>query len=528
MDEEEGFRAVLTTANFGARPRNAIIDFCCETLRELAHLPRSELNTSLANMHKAMANLPNAAHRVRLNATKITLLHAIGLHFLDRIKCNSILDLPEVSALLADDIQEMRAHYNESQLLNTPDGLSSIVVPKLKSNTWSEFKSAIIETLSRSKGRNEIPLSYVIREDDVGDFAESYDSREERLVSCITHRGPAYKSDNSDVFSILLQNTENTEGYSLIEAQGVRRNGRQAWLDILSHFEGETFKERVAQEANTILRTVMYHGPRKNFSFGDFYARHSRAHIKLLKANKPMTVQQQIDTFIAGIKCATAQAIVVNISGDSTIRTSFDTYYNAIASKLELALQLTNQISLAENRNVNKFESSKYKNKRRYDRGNDTRNSKRGKGGDPNQNFTPELKVYSPTIWKKLSKENQAKVKSLYLSQNRTNRHQGSTNNHQMNRGMVPFAPPTNRNVAQVGFYNNQMDMQTQYPYSGMHGIPRAINQVLAPPLQQARIPGPPPPPPQPPSQNQHPGNETISGNAGDMGQYFGGYSNHF
>ena len=100
-------------------------------------------------------------------------------------------------------------------------------------------------------------------------------------------------------------------------------------LSLLSHFEGAAFKERVAQEANAILRTVIYHGPCKNFSFGDYYSRQSKAHIKVLKADKPMTVQQQTDAFIAGVKCATAQIIIVTVSGDRTIRANFEIYYNA-------------------------------------------------------------------------------------------------------------------------------------------------------------------------------------------------------
>ena len=59
----------------------------------------------------------------------------------------------------------------------------------------------------------------------IGDFEDTYESREERLVFCITQRGPAYKSDNSDIFSILLQHTEGTEGYSLFETQEHRYNG---------------------------------------------------------------------------------------------------------------------------------------------------------------------------------------------------------------------------------------------------------------------------------------------------------------
>ena len=90
MDDNASFRILLTTANFGARARAAITDFCCETLTELAHLPEKELNTSISNLHKALANLSIANQRVRLNATKITLLYAISSHFLDRIRCSAL------------------------------------------------------------------------------------------------------------------------------------------------------------------------------------------------------------------------------------------------------------------------------------------------------------------------------------------------------------------------------------------------------------------------------------------------------
>ena len=74
-----------------------------------------------------------------------------------------------------------------------------------------------------------------------------------------------------------------------------------------------------------------------------------------------MTVQHQIDTFITGIKCTTAPTIIVNVSGDQTICTSFNTYYNDIASYLELALKLMNKISQTEDRNVKRLTWGKLK-----------------------------------------------------------------------------------------------------------------------------------------------------------------------
>ena len=54
-----------------------------------------------------------------------------------------------------------------------------------------------------------------------------------------------------------------------------------------------------------------------------------------------MTVEQQIDAFVQGIQCSTTQSIVVNLAGNAAVRTTFDDYYNAVVSRLELAMTLT-------------------------------------------------------------------------------------------------------------------------------------------------------------------------------------------
>ena len=87
----------------------------------------------------------------------------------------------------------------------------------------------------------------------------------------------------------------------------------------------------------TILKSASYTGPKKNFSFRDYYKLHSSTHAKLLRANKPMTIEQKIDGFVYGMGCSTVQTIVISIAGDPSIRVSFDAYYNAIASQIELA-----------------------------------------------------------------------------------------------------------------------------------------------------------------------------------------------
>ena len=112
------------------------------------------------------------------------------------------------------------------------------------------------------------------------------------------------------------------------------------------------------------------------------------AHLKLIHANKPLTYEQQIDHFIQVIQCVTSQSIVVSIIGDVTIRKSVDTYYNAFASRLKLALFLTSRPNERKTRYVNNTTNTANKRKQEY---NNPGNNMRSKA------FTPETHNEPPT-----------------------------------------------------------------------------------------------------------------------------------
>ena len=108
--------------------------------------------------------------------------------------------------------------------------------------------------MERAIGKNGIPLIYVIRDNTTNSFNGSYESRIDWLVHCVKHVGPNYKFDNSDVFSFLIQYTENTEGHSLITLYTHRRDGLAIWTAISNSFEGATFREKQSQEVMKMLK----------------------------------------------------------------------------------------------------------------------------------------------------------------------------------------------------------------------------------------------------------------------------------
>ena len=120
---------------------------------------------------------------MRLNATKCITLHAIRLHCLDCINCKAEYTADQIRALTLDNVKKMRTDFLDTTFSDKDTtGLGEISVPKVASNKWIDFKSAFIESLGRTIGKNKIPFTYLIRTNEINDFSLPYDNRVDRLM----------------------------------------------------------------------------------------------------------------------------------------------------------------------------------------------------------------------------------------------------------------------------------------------------------------------------------------------------------
>ena len=85
MDTEAFFQVILTTATLSAKNQDTIINICCGLLIKLSNIPRSDVDTGIAKLHKSMSSVTPICNRVRLNATKCLILHSNLVHLLDQI-----------------------------------------------------------------------------------------------------------------------------------------------------------------------------------------------------------------------------------------------------------------------------------------------------------------------------------------------------------------------------------------------------------------------------------------------------------
>ena len=132
MDNRLSFLDVLDTAGFRPTTRSAILEFCCENLRDLARLPSKDLDSAIANLHKALANVTPAQDRVRLNVTRCITLYSIHMQCLDRLNCNDPYTANDIANLTPNDIKAAHNEYLESTLSDsTTKGLAEVTIPKL-------------------------------------------------------------------------------------------------------------------------------------------------------------------------------------------------------------------------------------------------------------------------------------------------------------------------------------------------------------------------------------------------------------
>ena len=167
-------------------------------------------------------------------------------------------------------------------------------IPPLK---WIEsFKNHLYNTY----GIRKCPLQYVVREsaavraeaDDPLQAGKSYGesgSVVDELISRMSHTDPLYKNDNAMVYSLLEQATRGTIYAMTIKPYARKKNGRDAYLTLLSSHAGKDKWEQTQLERMKFLSNNKWNG--KQYSLETFTGYHRSAYIQLQEAAEHVNFQ---------------------------------------------------------------------------------------------------------------------------------------------------------------------------------------------------------------------------------------------
>ena len=87
-----------------------------------------------------------------------------------------------------------------------------------------------------------------------------------QTVAAAPIRGNSYTVDNKQLSRLLLSLVLEGPGYYyVLKAFDASKNGRSAWLLLMSHYKGKAFCENDINKAYATIKNSMYTGETRNF-----------------------------------------------------------------------------------------------------------------------------------------------------------------------------------------------------------------------------------------------------------------------
>ena len=288
--------------------RNRLADEGLVTVNDFADFKEDELKAAIKNLRVPIAGVPevlDAAGNV-VNAA----IPAVPPCLISS-KCSLRLKVASVAFHYYTDIgrEPTSANMNYTHVLKNFyvewEAIQTLIeedkpsVPVLSKNVpplkWLEsFRDCMLRTY----GVRGCPVSYIIRESP-GVQTEAEDplstnaaghvlpygtsgSVLEEMIKRFSHTHPLYKSDNAMVYSMLETATRGTVYASTIKSYSRTKNGRNAWLAMISSHAGQDKWEKLQKEKMDFLSNVKWNG--RSYSLDKFCTLHRSAYVALEEA----------------------------------------------------------------------------------------------------------------------------------------------------------------------------------------------------------------------------------------------------
>jgi hypothetical protein len=272
---------------------------------------------------------------------------------------------------------------------------------------WKSFKEGTIAYLNSIKGTHNIPLAYVIHEDKAPPLNKVHQSEHHRLISITPLLGIEFEEDNRKVFDLLKSWTLNGPAWTWMRAYNATRNGRQAWIALIAHFEADAQRDRVKDQAYAAIASARYFGDGKKFSFDTYVTIHQKSYSDLEKYGEIISEEKRVRDLLTGIKdnSPVTNAAKGTILATPNLRNSFSNAVMHLSTTLQLIPSLQDPRNISAFNTVGRFEGGRGRGRNPNGRG---RSGRGGRGRGRGRNIY--VGSYTPDQWRKLSPEDKKRV----------------------------------------------------------------------------------------------------------------------
>ena len=162
---------------------------------------------------------------------------------------------------------------------------------------WEDWQESVITYLKGKKNvTKNVPLYYVIRPD----TAPNNPTEEEDIIFNASRTGAAYRTDNKTVHSLLAELTNGTEADTWIKSHRRSQDGRQAWNDLVGHYDGPAEGDKRVTVARNDIKVIHYKNE-SSFSFEKYSTRLKKAFSTLAQYEQGKSEKEKVDILLSQI-----------------------------------------------------------------------------------------------------------------------------------------------------------------------------------------------------------------------------------
>jgi hypothetical protein len=280
---------------------------------------------------------------------------------------------------------------------------------------YAVFKESLTTYLSQIRGITGVPLTYVVRSLEAPEPGAEFPDAVANQVANAPLRGAVFSADNSKVYQIIKQLTLEGPGWAWVQASERTANGRQAYTDLMAHYEGPSNKSRLIDEyTESIQSKLVFHGNKNSFTFERYVTLLQAAHQQLERLGSPMPQRDRVKYFLRNIKDQRLNSAITQVMATEALRDNFVAAVNFVSSFThdQDLINFSRNVSTVNAGGRGDGPGRGGRGGRGGGRGGGGRG--RGRGNDKSKGKPKvEGRSYPYSEWRKLTPEQQAEVRRL-------------------------------------------------------------------------------------------------------------------
>ena len=403
-----------------------------ETAADLVTTDLKDLQNAIDYVNKAFGNKTGAG-RIYFPPNRITRVKALAVYLK---RCHTINSIPDIRLIDLAKVNDFVLKFPSwtGKADETDDVVKNKDV-KFEPTKFKSFRDDFNTLLCAIRGGRGITLEYIIRNDPYvrsppAEIPEPDVDSNDIIAANATLHGPEFDHDNARVYTILRTILTGTTGWNIISRFAARRDGRNAFIALKAHFQGNSYFDFMRSQASNLMSKTFYNGDKQKFKWEDFVAIHMEAHSLYEETGEALSETMKIMNLKANIRDGAGLENTIEAARTSpATNATFDSYVNFLTEGITSKRGRAETFKISHPRQVSATRQSfKQNNNNRFTRGGKYRGQNGGsKSFNKTKSFQCEGKTlyphksYSNSEYNALSKGQKEALKQAHRSRKTLN-----------------------------------------------------------------------------------------------------------